>query len=176
MVLRAVELFGSLNILVNNAYGRPPGELASSGTAVELSEEGWDYAMAIGVKAHFLAAKYAIPHMTMAGGGSIVNISSVHGLVSACGNLAYSSLKAAVMGLTRQLAVDFGKDGIRVNAICPGLIVKGDGEGWLQGQDEHIRMFRDQYPVRHWGKPIGTRCAAFLLLPQLIADKICCLS
>ena len=111
MVEMAVEKFGKLTLLVNNAYGarrdlptpaqsdlgdKPGTKLpnSSKGSAVDLTEEGWDYAFDIGLKSHFLAAKYAVPHMAEAGGGSIVNISSVHGILSARNNLAYSSLKA----------------------------------------------------------------------------------
>eukprot|EP01043_Picozoa_sp_COSAG02_P001426 COSAG02_NODE_30_length_50867_cov_66.594331_33_plen_225_part_00 len=134
---------------------------SSKGSAVDLTEEGWDYAFDIGLKSHFLAAKYAVPHMAQAGGGSIVNISSVHGMLSARNNLAYSSLKAGVLGLTRQMAVDFGPLGIRVNAILPGLIVKESNaamspahEPQTPEQAERRAFMADQYPVRHYGEPI----------------------
>jgi 2-hydroxycyclohexanecarboxyl-CoA dehydrogenase len=96
MVQRAVDTYGTISILVNNAYGSPPNGVSSAGSALDLDPAGWDFAMAIGLRSHFLAAKHALPHMIAAGGGSIVNISSVHGLCSARGNLAYSSLKAGV--------------------------------------------------------------------------------
>ena len=77
--------------------------------------------MATLVKAHFLAAKYAVPHMRDSAGGnaSIVNISSVHGLLMAPRKLIYEAGKSAVIGITKQMAIDFGPLGIRVNAICP---------------------------------------------------------
>jgi NAD(P)-dependent dehydrogenase (short-subunit alcohol dehydrogenase family) len=128
--------------------------LALGGSATEVSEEGWDHAFNIGLKSHFLAAKHAIPLMEAAGGGSIVNISSVHGLLSARSNLAYSSLKAGVMGLTRQMAVDFGPKGIRVNAICPGLIAKTAVAEQLKENPEQNDILTDQYPVGYYGEPL----------------------
>jgi len=120
MVERAVELWGGLHLLVNNAYGGGRGQ---QGSAVEVSEEGWDHGMALLVKSMFLAVKYAAPHIQRAGGGAIVNIASVHGLLMAPGKLVYEAGKSAVIGLTKQMACDFGPVGIRVNCICPGHIV-----------------------------------------------------
>jgi NAD(P)-dependent dehydrogenase (short-subunit alcohol dehydrogenase family) len=116
MIERAIELWGRLDIVVNNAYSG-----AMHGDAVELTEENWDRAMDVGLKAMFRAAKYAVPHMRQVGGGSMVNLSSVHGLLVAPGWLVYETLKTAVIGLTRQLAAEYGPDGIRVNAVCPGF-------------------------------------------------------
>jgi NAD(P)-dependent dehydrogenase (short-subunit alcohol dehydrogenase family) len=148
MVEHAVELWGRLDIVVNNAYaGVIPGD------AVELSEEGWDRAMDVGLKAMFRAAKYAVPHMRRTGGGSMVNLSSVHGLLVAPGWLAYETVKTAVIGLTRQMAAEYGPDGIRVNAICPGHIVT---ERILPQWDAHpdgLRFFEEQYPARRTGTP-----------------------
>ncbi|MGE3270725.1 MAG: SDR family NAD(P)-dependent oxidoreductase, partial [Chloroflexota bacterium] len=100
MVARAEELWGGLNILVNNAAGRP----ASNGSAIDVSEEAWDGAMSVLVKAMFLGAKYAVPVMQRSGGGSIINLSSVHGLLTAPKRLVYETGKTAVIGLTRQMA------------------------------------------------------------------------
>jgi NAD(P)-dependent dehydrogenase (short-subunit alcohol dehydrogenase family) len=150
MVDRAVELWGQLHILVNNAWGAKD----SAGSAVELSESAWDYAMAVMVKAIFMAVKHAVPHMQQAGHGSIVNISSVHGLLMAPRALAYEAAKSAVIGLTRQMAIDFGPLGIRVNAICPGHIVT---ERMQQRRWDHnpslLPFFEAQYPVRRVGRP-----------------------
>jgi NAD(P)-dependent dehydrogenase (short-subunit alcohol dehydrogenase family) len=118
MVEHAVDRWGRLDVLVNNAAA--PCEL---GGAEEVSEEGWDAGMAVLVKAMFLAVKYAVPAMRRGGGGAIVNLSSVHGLLQAPRRLVYEVGKTAVIGLTRQMATDYGPDGIRVNAICPGHIV-----------------------------------------------------
>jgi NAD(P)-dependent dehydrogenase (short-subunit alcohol dehydrogenase family) len=149
MVERAVELWGGLNILVNNAWrGKEP-----DGSAVTLTETGWDYAVSVMVKALFLGAKHAVPYMIEAGSGSIVNISSAHGLMVAPRKLAYETCKAAVIALSRQMATDFGPQGIRVNAICPGNI---GTERMLKRWEENpslLTFFEQQYPLRRTGTP-----------------------
>jgi NAD(P)-dependent dehydrogenase (short-subunit alcohol dehydrogenase family) len=148
MVERAVELWGRLDIVVSNAYaGVMPGD------AVELSEESWDRAMDVGLKAMFRAAKYAVPHMRRTGGGSMINLSSVHGLLVAPGWLAYETVKTAVIGLTRQMAAEYGPDGIRVNAICPGHIVTERIQPQWAAHPDGLRFFEEQYPVRRTGTP-----------------------
>jgi NAD(P)-dependent dehydrogenase (short-subunit alcohol dehydrogenase family) len=153
MVERAVELWGRLDILVNNAWGGP-GAWGGRGSAVTVAEEGYDYGMKVMVKAPWLAARYAIPHMEKGGNGSIVNIASVHGLLVAPEALTYETAKAAVIALTRQMACDFGPLGIRVNAICPGHIVT---ENMQRRKWDHnpglLPFFEQQYPVRRVGKP-----------------------
>jgi len=151
MVRKAVDSWGRLDILVNNAFGLFAG---GDGSALDVTEEGWDKGMAVLVKAHFLAAKYAVPEMRKQGKGSIVNISSVHGLLMAEKALVYESGKAAVIGLTRQMACDFGPDGIRVNAICPGHMVTERIQELIWDKNpEGEKLFADQYPLRRCGKP-----------------------
>lgn len=150
MVEKAVSLWGRLDILVNNAWrGKEP-----DGSAVTLTESAWDFAMNVMVKALFLGAKYAVPHMQKNGQGSIVNISSVHGLLMAPRALAYEAAKSAVIGVTRQMACDFGPLGIRVNAICPGHIVTERIQKNWDKNPSLLHMFEAQYPVRRVGKPI----------------------
>jgi NAD(P)-dependent dehydrogenase (short-subunit alcohol dehydrogenase family) len=148
MVERAVELWGRLDIVVNNAYaGVFPGD------AVSLAEEDWDRTMDVGLKAMFRAAKYAVPLLRQSGGGAILNISSVHGQLVAPGYLAYETLKHGVIGLTRQMAAEYGPDGIRVNAICPGHIVtERVAEQWRE-HPHTLRFFAEQYPLRRTGTP-----------------------
>ena len=116
MVEFAVERYGRLDILVNNAHWE------KHGTVVELEEEDWDRSFDVLLKAHYLACKYAIPEMKKVGGGSIVNISSVHAFHVSDRYVTYQAAKAAVVHFTRQVAWDFGPDRIRVNCICPGAI------------------------------------------------------
>ena len=149
MVNRAVELWGRLDILVNNAYSPTDGV---DGDALTVSEQAWDVGMATLVKAHFLAAKHAVPHM-QANGGSIVNISSVHGLLMAPRKLIYEAGKSAIIGITKQMAIDFGPLGIRVNAICPGHIVTEKQQERWDANPAGLRYFEDQYPVRRTGTP-----------------------
>ncbi len=148
MVECAAGLWGRLDIVVSYAYaGVMPGD------AVELSEEHWDRAMDVGIKAMFRAAKYAVPHMRQTGGGSLINLSSVHGLLVAPGWLAYETVKAAVIGLTRQMAAEYGPDGIRVNAVCPGHIVTERIRAQWEAHPDGLRFFEEQYPVRRCGTP-----------------------
>jgi NAD(P)-dependent dehydrogenase (short-subunit alcohol dehydrogenase family) len=158
MVQRAVGLWGQLNIVVNNAYSG-----GIRGDAIELTEDSWDRAIDVGLKAMFRAAKYAVPHMRRAGGGSLINISSVHGLLVAPGRLAYETVKAGVIGLTRQMAVEYGPDRIRVNAICPGHIVTERVTPQWEAHPDGLRFFEEQYPLRRTGKPVDIANAiAFL--------------
>jgi NAD(P)-dependent dehydrogenase (short-subunit alcohol dehydrogenase family) len=158
MVERALARWGRLDILVNNAY-QPP----ERGGAVEVSEQAWDRGMAVLVKALFLATKYAVPAMERGGGGSIVNLASVHGLLGAPGHLTYETGKAAVIGLTRQLATQYGPSGIRVNAICPGhILTERQIERWDQNPSG-LRFFEQQYPLRRCGRPVDIANAAVFL-------------
>lgn len=152
MVSTATGEWGRLDFLIQNAYG--VGKDVGGG-AVEVSSTAWDTGMGLLVKSLFLGAKYAVPEMEKAGGGSIVNISSVHGLLMARGALVYETGKAAVIGLTRQMAVEYGPKKIRVNAIAPGHIVTENmRKGWdAHGNPEGFRFFELQYPVRRTGVP-----------------------
>jgi dihydroanticapsin dehydrogenase len=114
-VTSTVTDLGSLDVLINNAG------IEINGTVVDLSAEQWERQLAVNLRGVFLFSKYSIPEMRRRG-GSIINISSVHALVSWPRCAAYDAAKSALIGLTRAMAVDHGSDGIRVNAICPGYI------------------------------------------------------
>ncbi len=116
MVQHAVDTYGRLDVLFNNAGTLRPG------TAVELSVEDWDFVMGVNVRSVFLGAKYAVPVMIAGGGGSIINTASISGLHGDGGAVVYAASKAAVINLTRALSTDHGRDGVRTNAICPGTI------------------------------------------------------
>jgi NAD(P)-dependent dehydrogenase (short-subunit alcohol dehydrogenase family) len=117
VVSQAVEKFGRVDILVNNV-----GVAGPDGTAVEVDPAEWDEAMKINVKSMMLMAKYCVPEFGKVGGGAIVNISSVAGLAGGHPRLLYSTSKGAVVNMTRAMAADHGPDGIRVNAIAPGMV------------------------------------------------------
>jgi NAD(P)-dependent dehydrogenase (short-subunit alcohol dehydrogenase family) len=150
MVEAAVDHWGALHILVNNAYA---GGREVQGSAVEVAEEDWNRGLAILMTSIFLGVKHAVPVMERAGGGAIVNLSSVHGLLMAPRKLVYEAGKSAVIGMTRQMAVDFGPLGIRVNAICPGHIVTERIAPQWEAHPDGLRYFEQHYPVRRTGVP-----------------------
>ncbi|MDA0769607.1 MAG: SDR family oxidoreductase [Chloroflexi bacterium] len=151
MVRTAVDRWGRLDILVNNAYSPAHG---AGGSALDVTEEAWDIGMSLLVKSIFLGTKYAVPEMQKIGGGNIVNIASVHGLLMAPERLVYEAGKSAVIGMTKQMATDFGPMGIRVNAICPGHIVTERLEEQWAGNPTGLQFFEDQYPLRKVGRPV----------------------
>jgi NAD(P)-dependent dehydrogenase (short-subunit alcohol dehydrogenase family) len=111
-----VERFGRLDIVVNNAV------VFARGTAVSVSEEDWDRAMAVNLKGAFLSAKSAIPHMERGGGGVIINMSALAGIFAREDYVAYATSKGGLLALTRAIAIDHARQNIRAVAICPGLI------------------------------------------------------
>ena len=117
LVSETVKEFGRLDVLVNNA-----GVLDGYATCLDTSLELFDQVMAINVRGVFLGCKRALAEMVPAGYGKIVNIASVAGLVAMGGGTTYTMSKHAIVGLTRQLACEYGPRGIRVNALCPGSI------------------------------------------------------
>jgi NAD(P)-dependent dehydrogenase (short-subunit alcohol dehydrogenase family) len=117
----AVDAYGRLDILFNNAG---VGTQVVGGTVETITLEQWDLAHDVNVRAMYLTSRAAIPHLRAAGGGSIVNVSSVSAFQASRTRPthAYAASKGAVLSLTRAMAVAYGRDRIRVNAICPGLI------------------------------------------------------
>jgi NAD(P)-dependent dehydrogenase (short-subunit alcohol dehydrogenase family) len=162
MVAQAVARWGRLDILVNNAFRVQSG--GAGGGAEEVSEAGWDEGMGVLVRSMFLAAKHAVPVMRRTGRGSIVNISSVHGMLMAPQSLVYEAGKSAVIGVTRQMACDYGPDGIRVNAICPGHIVTERIQQQMWDKNPSgLRFFEQQYPLRRCGQPVDIANAVVFL-------------
>ena len=118
---------------------------------MEVSEEDWDYVMAVNVKSIVLASRYAIPRMIETGGGCIINMSSIAGL-RAFSTTPYSTSKAAIIGLTMSMAADHGRDNIRVNCIAPGLVYTPMVAGRM---DDELREWRKS------AAPLGTEGTAW---------------
>jgi NAD(P)-dependent dehydrogenase (short-subunit alcohol dehydrogenase family) len=119
MVRFAVDTFGGLHVLYNNAGVFLPQD----GGAVETPEETWDRTMSINLKGVWLGCKFGIPAMVESGGGSIINVASFVALMGAAtAQIAYTASKGAVLSMTREIAVEYARRGIRANALCPGPI------------------------------------------------------
>jgi NAD(P)-dependent dehydrogenase (short-subunit alcohol dehydrogenase family) len=114
-----VAAFGGLHVLYNNAGIFPPDD----GGATETPESTWDTVMAVNLKGVWLGCKYGIPAMIASGGGSIINVASFVALVGAAtAQIAYTASKGGVLSMTREIAVEHARRGIRANALCPGPI------------------------------------------------------
>ncbi|HEX8984185.1 MAG TPA: SDR family oxidoreductase [Bryobacteraceae bacterium] len=178
-VMRAVEqttaAFGSLDVLVNNAG------IEIAGPVPGYTTEQWDRQIGVNLKGAFLFAKHSIPRMR-GRGGAIVNIASVHALVSYPGDAAYDASKAGMLALTRTLAIEHGREGIRVNAICPGYVDTPMTEEWLASvpdREETVRQMLAVHPLGRIGTPadiaeaalfLASDSAAFITAACLVVD------
>ena len=143
-----INKYGKIDILFNNA-----GVLHAALTH-ETDTETWDRLFNINVKGTYLMSKYAIPHMLENGYGCIVNNSSIAGLKGIPGISAYNSTKGAVTQLTRSMALDYAKQGIRVNAICPGTIETPMVDGLLDKMPDRggaEELFKSFHPMGRFG-------------------------
>jgi NAD(P)-dependent dehydrogenase (short-subunit alcohol dehydrogenase family) len=116
MVDQCIQTFGRIDILHNNVG------IVEPGGPVEVSEESWDRVMNVNLKSIFLTCKYVLPHMEKQKYGSIVNISSIAGIIVPYPSVSYTASKAGVIALTRDIAIQYAKKGIRANSILPGLL------------------------------------------------------
>ncbi len=177
------ERFGGLDVLVNNAgvAESAPGELAYVGERVErimgeiatggpqttqwevlerITDESWHRMIAIHLSGTFFNIRAAIPRMVRRGGGAIVNISSAAAVLGTSANPHYSAAKAGILGLTRAAAAELGSRGIRVNAICPGVI---DTPASRLGSPALLAMLAGQAPLGRIGTPEEIASAALFL-------------
>ncbi|MGQ0481126.1 MAG: SDR family NAD(P)-dependent oxidoreductase [Pseudonocardia sp.] len=154
---RACSEFGRLDVMVNNA-----GVGGAFGPITEVETEDWDYTFAVLVRGVFLGTKYAVRAMAEHGqGGSIINTASVAGLSGGAGPAAYSAAKAAVVNLTRANAVELAAARVRVNAICPGIILT---PLLHQGREEQTRELLPQIqPWPDYGRPENIAGVALFL-------------
>jgi NAD(P)-dependent dehydrogenase (short-subunit alcohol dehydrogenase family) len=129
LVRETLRVYSKVNVLFNNAA------IQVNKTVEDTTVEEWNREMAVNVGGVFLCSKFFLPHLR-AVKGSIVNMSSVNGFFVEPMCAGYCATKAAIIGLTKAMAIDHGKDGIRVNCICPGYIDAGLAEGYFQAQPD----------------------------------------
>ena len=158
-VSRAEAAFGRLDCMFNNA-----GFGGALGTITETPVEDWDITFHVLVRGVFLGMKHAVPHMRAGGGGSIVSTASVAGLRGGAGPHAYSAAKAAVINLTRSVALEVAKDNIRVNCICPGGIHTPLIGRRFPGSDEQLaQLLAAVQPLPREGTPDDIAAMALYL-------------
>jgi NAD(P)-dependent dehydrogenase (short-subunit alcohol dehydrogenase family) len=146
MMDETVERYGGIDVLYNNA-GISPND---DGSVLETTADAWDRVQAVNTKGVFLCCKHGIPHLQQRGGGSVINVASFVALVGAAtSQISYTASKGAVLSMTRELAVQFARENIRVNALCPGpvetpllLSIFGDDPAALERRRAHWPMGR----------------------------------
>lgn len=147
LIGKAVDTYGRLDCAFNNA-----GTAVGGGPIHDSTEENWDYVMSINLKGVWLCMKYEIRQMLKQGGGAIANTSSVMGLVGHIDKPIYAASKHGVVGLTKSVALQYAKNGIRVNAVCPGWIRTPMTEGRLNDPQVRTRMVAME-PAGRVGNP-----------------------
>ncbi|HQW09280.1 MAG TPA: SDR family NAD(P)-dependent oxidoreductase [Steroidobacteraceae bacterium] len=148
-IARALEAtllrFGALHVLVNCAGGSVPKD----GPVTDIDVSVWDHSLTLDLKGTFLCCRHAIPHLVSSGGGSVVNFSSMVALLGRPVH-AYSAAKGGVLSLTRALAASYGPKRVRVNAICPGLVlterIRARVQGGMLGSSKHADFCTETHP------------------------------
>jgi NAD(P)-dependent dehydrogenase (short-subunit alcohol dehydrogenase family) len=152
VLAQVAEALGGIDVLVNNA-----GITGTDKPTDELSEAEWQEVIDINVKGVFLCTKHAVPHMRQRGAGSIINLSSIYGIIGAPDLPPYHASKGAVRLMTKTDALLYAGDDIRVNSIHPGYIwtplVADLAEASGQGVDEFRRELDAKHPIGHVGEP-----------------------
>jgi NAD(P)-dependent dehydrogenase (short-subunit alcohol dehydrogenase family) len=144
-IQQTVDTFGGLDILFNNAG------IIRRTTVLDIGKEDWDRVMAVNVKSVYLMSKYAIPIMADRGGGAIVNTGSGWGLSGGRNAVSYCASKAAVVNMTRAMALDHGQQNIRVNCVCPG----DTDTGMLRSEAQQIGAPEDAFLAEAADRPLG---------------------
>ncbi len=160
IVFETAEKFGGVNVLLNNAAVLQPG------TAETLTVQEWSYTFDVNVKALWMMSREVLPWMRKAGGGSIVNMSSVVGLIGAKNRVAYSASKGAVTLLTKAMALDHAHEQIRVNCICPGIVeteMVAEFIGNAPNSIEERKVREALHPLGRFGQPADVAGLAVFL-------------
>ena len=148
LVARTLDRFGHLDGAFNNA-----GIEGASAPTHECTMDNWQRTLAVDLTGVFSCMRHEIPAMLASGGGSIVNCSSIAGLVGFPGIAAYVASKHGVIGLTKTAALEYGPQGIRVNAVCPGVIDTEMIDRFVAGDDTARAALTDMEPVGRIGSP-----------------------
>lgn len=160
LVADTVAAFGKLTTICNNAGISIPARVT------DLSEEDWDRTIDVNLKGVYLGCKYAIPEMLKGGGGSVINVGSVNSLVAEPFLSAYCASKGGVLMLTKEIALDFARDNIRANCICPGWVdtpINWPHAEMMGGLGQVLETLPDWQPIGRQGYPEEiANVAAFL--------------
>ena len=163
LIKKTIEVYGRLDILVNNAGYH------LSKNAEETSEDEWEFIQNTNLRSTFLCSKYAIPYLKKTK-GNIINISSMVGVVGQPNAAAYSATKGGQIAMTKNMAIDFASDGIRVNVICPGWIATPLVEDWFSQQKNPSEARKYIYAQHPLGR-IGTIEECGYLAAFLASDE-----
>jgi NAD(P)-dependent dehydrogenase (short-subunit alcohol dehydrogenase family) len=149
VVAAVLERFGRIDVLHSNAGVLLPGSV------LEATLDDWERTFAVNTRAAFLLARAVLPGMRAQGGGAIVFTASTAGLLGEAALAAYCASKAALVNLARQLAVDYSRDGVRINCVCPGWIDTGFNDPFLQdvSSEELARLIDATVPLGRQGAP-----------------------
>jgi NAD(P)-dependent dehydrogenase (short-subunit alcohol dehydrogenase family) len=174
-VAAAVDRFGSLDVLVNNAAMTLPKSY------LDTTPEEWDRVLAVNLRSTYLYLRAATPHL-QASGGSVVNIASFHAGATIENFSAYAAAKSGVVGLTRGAALDLAPKGVRVNAVCPGIVETAMWQAWLDELDAPeaaVAEVLKLQPLGRIGRPeeiaeailfLGSEQASYITGTTLFAD------
>lgn len=149
LVQRTIDTYGRIDCALNNV-GVGVRTLAPTH---EVDEAEWDRVMDINVKGVWYCMKYQIPHMLRQGGGAIINMSSASGVHGTPRQAAYSTSKHAVLGLTKSAALEYGRLGIRINAVCPGPIMTPGTAGYFERDPQAREKLEAGTPMGRVGEP-----------------------